>query len=128
MDSIILQLFHTGNSSDDLSLLGTIKSVRTIKRKEIFYSIIPIILIKALSRESLNIKRKTMRRIFGWSIMIVGISFSIAGVILPSNSHPLNESPSLISRTLIGIPYFWLVYKSLKRHIPKGFDIFNEEF
>lgn len=130
-EGIVLQVFHTGNSSQDINVSGTIKSVKTIKRKEISYSIFPNIIFDILNGDNTKIKRKTMMSILGYSAILSGIIFSCSFFILPTKQELIIEDPSLFKKllpALIGIPYIYLGYKIVKRHIPKGFDIFNEEF
>ncbi|WP_299287349.1 hypothetical protein [uncultured Mucilaginibacter sp.] len=129
-DGIVLQLFHTGNSSDDLSISGTIKSVKNIRRKEINYSILPLRIFEILNGNITKIKRKTMIRILGWVTILVGILFCTISFYNPHKLEPVTENSPFfnIILPLLGIPYIYLGYKMLIKHIPKGFDIFNEEF
>jgi hypothetical protein len=130
-EGIVLQVFHTGNSNEDISITGTVKSVKNIKRKEILYSIFPSKIFDILKGDKSKIKHKTMRRILGWTTIIVGIIFTSSYFIFPTKHEPVVEDPSFYQKLLpaiLGIPYIYTGYKMLKRHIPKGFDIFNDEF
>lgn len=130
-EGLVLQIFHTGNSSDDISFSGTIKSVKSIKRKEIITSILPSILVRALKKRDKKSKSKLTNRIMGWGTLIAGIFFIFSFLFIPNNSTKAIEETSIYSKllpSLLGIPYVWLGAKMIKRYIPKGFDIFNEEF
>ena len=130
-EGIVLQIFHTGNSSKDISLTGTIKSVKSIKRKDVLNALLPSILVKVLRRDNNRPKRKIMNRTLGWGTIAAGIFILFALPLISQNPQPVIENSSsykTLLTSLLGIPYIWFGYRILKRHIPKGFDIFNEEF
>ncbi len=63
----------------------------------------------------------------------MGLFISVVVNLLPDDEPAISvqETHSLNSRilvTLIGLPYIWFGYRIIKRNIPKGFDVFNEEF
>jgi hypothetical protein len=130
-EGVVLQIYHTGNTSDDIKLTGTFKSVNRIKRKEILNTILPEILVKNLRRNTHKSNRKINRYVMGWGIILAGIFIITIFPFMSHETKQIVESPSFFSKiagSLVGIPYIWLGYRMLKRFIPKGFDIFNEEF
>jgi uncharacterized integral membrane protein len=130
-EGIVLQIFHSGNSSDDISVEGTIKSVKCIKRKDVLNSILPSILVKVLKNGTRGSKRKMVKFAMGWGTLITGLFLIMVLPFIPQNTSNVIENKFISERlipSILGIPYIWLGINMIKRHIPKGFDIFNEEF
>jgi hypothetical protein len=133
-EGLVMQLFHTGNTSDDIFIDGKIKSVKKISRREYSNNILPITFLNWLRNDNKVINKSTMKTIMGWIVFIVGLvacclifttPFRQAIIETPS---PKKGSDTFTTVALIpGLLYMWLGYRMLKRRIPKGFDIFNEE-
>lgn len=105
-EGFILQIFHTGNSSLDLCIKGTIKTVKKIIRNEV--------------------TAESDRKYF-----FQGICFLLFVIIAAFILGTIPFSTELWFFSIIAIlscVYIRIGYKSIKRKIPKGFDIFNEEF
>ena len=128
-EGIVLQIIHTGNKNNDISLEGQIKSVKNILRKENKSFILPINIIEILQ------SKKIYKPFIGWSIIVIGIAIMI-GTLIPSFVDYLFMEPDykknklllIIFTELLGFIYILLGLSFLKRNTPKGFDIFNDEF
>lgn len=128
-DGIVLELYHTGKSSNDIILEGQIKSVKEIKYKE--PSLFPYIVSTILP-----FKRKKARFILGITFIILGIFLEIISLINAfSDSTVFLEVDSNLERILgivffciCGILYFLIGFGVVRRRIPKGFDVFDNEF
>lgn len=123
-EGIILEIFHTANSSDDFTLKGTFKSVKGIQKKQL--KRFPV-----LSKifETIGFNRSLIRKISLYILVIIGAFFSIAQFFIeaPEKVEPRTLGEKILF-SFLWLPYIWLPYKLLKRRIPKGFDIFNDEF
>ena len=118
-DGGVIQFLHTGKSSDDIEVRGTIKgagkpinkSVRNIK------NILsrPIIPSKYLSN-------KKRRMIFGFALFITPIIFIFTIFSKPSPSPVTDIVISIFTLIL----YWGMGYYSMKRITPKGFDAFED--
>jgi hypothetical protein len=134
-EGLVMQVFHTGNTSDDIFIDGKIKSVKRITRKVHTSSFLPTTLLKWLTVGNDAISKKSMKVIMGWAFLIVGGVFCLL-IITPFDQvvtevakAPKKKPITLtIAAIFPGLLYIWLGYRMLKRRIPKGFDVFNEEF
>lgn len=128
-EGIVLQLFHTANSGEDITVTGTIKSVKEIKRKEYFLTILPSFFYKTLNS---HLSPKLNKNIMGWLLLLTGILMTVLPYILSEikiiEPQVHKDIPWYFSFliSLPGILYAWLGYRLVKRTIPKGFNIFNE--
>ncbi|AWL09499.1 hypothetical protein HME7025_01646 [Aquirufa nivalisilvae] len=135
-DGIVLELFHTGNTSEDLYIDGKIKSVKSIIRRDSIGTFLPSSIIKWLRNDKEIISKSNMRTIMGWLVLMGGISICCLAIYTPfrhvdSTLVPRQMESSYFAvtmSTVLGLLYIWYGYRMLKRNIPKGFDIFNEEF
>ena len=130
-EGIVLEISHTGNNSSDFSILGSIKSVRCFKDNSTGM-ILPAFLINLFDKLFSKIKFKT---IIGWTTLLAGILI----IIFPVSITVIAKKPIFIElpywtllkffpSILAGFLYLLASYNMIKRRIPKGFDIFNEEF
>ena len=134
-EGIVVQIFHTGNESKDVFISGSLKSVECIKRLE--ESKFP--LINLLFFQNNNKKRKVLdsnKITVKYSFIIVGLIMLLYSVLIHfiDLDEILLKSPilkrilSTIILSLFGGIYLYTGYMLNKRYIPKGFNIFNEEF
>lgn len=125
-EGIVLQLFHTGSQSSDITVTGTIKSVKEIKRKEDSLMILPSFIYKVAIHP---ISQKIFMQIVGWGIILMGSFMTFYSLLKFSNKEIIvttSEINSSIIYLFPGIIYIWVGYRFVRRTIPKGFDIFNE--
>lgn len=130
-EGIVLELFHTGNTSEDLLIDGKVKSVKSISRRDISVYLLPNSLIKWLRKDKEIVSKKTMRSISGWIVFLGGIIICFMAVFLPGQvaiRQKGDERSLFLITSLPGLFYIWFGYRVIKRRIPRGFDIFNEEF
>lgn len=137
-EGLVLQVFHTGNESDDITLVGQVKSVKKIKRKDyspsfIPPSFIPTYIVDVLKKTTLP--KKVAKLVLGWTVFIMGLFSIIIALIMPfmeiapKDSNPEKDRIELIVYLgIIGVLYVSMGYSMIKRKIPKGFNVFNEEF
>lgn len=140
-EGVVLQLAHTGNSSNDINLVGTFKGVKKIYRKELFDSLLPFSnAFSKLFSKSLNTRVKirlpiyAMARIIGFAGAVMFIYPLIKYYVLPQTQKSvpiLNNQKTIIDEIpfiIIGLFYLWAGMRIGKRKVPKDLDIFNEEF
>ena len=118
----IVQLTHSGKSSKDLSINGTVKGSGKVKHREENFG--ELLMDKILS--SIPIRNKgdirIFRNLFGWVILIIGIIVLIIGYLKLDN-------PNRIIASVLGITYGLIGFLTImmKNSIPKGFnEIFNQ--
>lgn len=133
-EGLVMQVFHTGNTSDDIYIDGKIKSVNKISRREHSNSLLPTTVVRLLRDDKEAVSKGTMKTIMGWTIFVGGlvicclIFYSPFRQVVIETPAPKKSSDFInIALLLPGLLYMWLGYRMLKRRIPKGFDIFNEE-
>lgn len=136
-EGIVLQIFHTGNDSNDIYIDGKIKSVNKISRREFSSAgaFIPDLVYRLFKKDKEGMSRRTMKTVLAWSIILGGIVICCLAIsllfldsILTGITEPIETSPFLIIfMALPGLLYILSGYRLIKRKIPKGFDIFNEE-
>lgn len=126
-ERVVIQIFHTGNSSDDIVLRGKIKTVKKIKRRMIDSGFLPSSFVKILRGN--NISNKWSKKVLAISVIMVGILFLFIPFIdsAPKEVH-VRVWYEYCLLTFPALLYFWLGYRLLRRNIPKGFDVFNDEF
>lgn len=135
LDGVVIQIYHTGNHSSDLEIKGYVMSHGELIRDKRHFSLLHDILIRFTRTIDIKIHRKIM----GYTTIIMGCILFIIGVLSCINSEVVEEylllpsdNPSwiifAIIMIIISIAYFHLGYTIIKRNVPKGFDIFNDEF
>ncbi len=132
-EGIILQVFHTGNKSNNITLTGQIKSVKKFHRKDRSLSFIPTSIANILRKKI--IPDKGIELILGWPTFIIGLFFIFLSLISshlqtpPKEYNPeANKLAVSIVAGISGLIYCLMGYSIIKRKIPKGFNVFNEEF
>lgn len=123
-DGCVIQVLHTGSSSDDITLDGTIIGTGKVYKphsKKIY-----------LSNKLLNAIATTMKpsRIFGYACVSFGglvIIFTIFLILYSKQSLDSKSIFELFPLIFLGISYLVLGFFTTRRAIPKGFDIFEEE-
>ncbi len=129
-EGIVIQLFHTASSSNDIFITGKVKSVKTILRKKYSRTLLPLNILRILFVLSrYPISPKLVLKATGWTISLLGMLMTFALFILPDELFQANQTDSLwlskILFALVGLFYTYIGFQFLKRTIPKGFDIFN---
>lgn len=132
-EGIVIQLFHTGSSSQDLEIAGSIKSVKSFKRKGIQKKGNESLYDKVTTAIFCKIPPHKFLYYFSNAIAIYFSIYFIYSFFTDNSSNTVveySESKILFQKTalfLMIILYFYFGSK-LASKTPKGFDIFNEEF
>lgn len=120
-DGFILQLFHTANSSEDILLKGSIKTVRKIDRRPTTTIITRFLRNFIHGSNAINIIRSAS----DWTFVITGVALMVMSILPTSILMPTpdNFSPTKlrIFSIIVGILYLYLGYSRIKREIPKGY-------
>jgi hypothetical protein len=127
----VIQIFHTGKSSKDLEIVGTIKGVKNIIRRRI-----PLLEINSEEEEEpRRLSRKAENRImrvflFVAPIFIILINFVAPGflVAMSAVSNPYIFIINQMSGVLLLIFFWSMGFYLFKRRIPADFEIFEENF
>jgi len=123
-EGMVLQIFHTGNYSEDIRIEGKIKSVKNINRRDfnprIYANIFPF-LPKRFSNS------KVVKTIYGGIIFAVGLAlFSLPAYYCIEWFFTFREWYGLGFAEVFLLGYGGLLifigYKNLKKKIPKGYD------
>lgn len=128
-EGAVIQILHTGNDNGDLSISGSIKTVKAIKRCGESATFIAMLF---------DMQQMKMQKTFRYAIMLAGclvIFFAFFILFSDVRNEPIpvevarqNRLKVFLLLTLLSILYFCIGYIFLRRKIPKGFDVFDEEF
>jgi len=127
-EGAVIQILHTGQSSEDIEIYGTIKGFGKISRRKYFLTL-PISFKEKITSFLIISTRTRKRRLFAIPLFIIPIVSAL--MIFPEHEQ-LSKPPSFIDKILIlvviFILYWGLGFLFMKRRIPKGFDAFEEEY
>lgn len=120
-DGFVLQIFHTADSSDEICVTGTIKTVRELEKR--YNTDVVTRFIRKFIRNRKIID--AIQLVNDWNIVILGVLL-IGAALLPDSilmsTHNNNSSISFrIALGVFGILYTYLGYSRVKRGIPKGY-------
>ena len=134
LDGIVLQIYHTGNSSSDFVVDGHVMSYGRLSNNN---SRLPL-LRNTFSQYKKLLDARTYRKIVGYTAIFMGIIGAIFGSLAFLNPSAVDKylsvsdnTPiwvSLVITNIFCLAYACLGYLIVKRDVPKGFDIFNDEF
>lgn len=130
-EGLIMEVFHTGNTSNDLQVNGKIISVKEIRRKEYSNPIFPFDVADLAKIQKLIIRLGARKRVFyGRFLIIMACIALILFFFVPPNgekfwgpSFPL----ALLSQFLPGVLLAVVGYNMTKVIIPVDFDLFSEK-
>ncbi len=70
-EGFVLQVYHTGNDSEDLVVEGQIKTVKMIVRKDISKALFPFVSSTKSNKKFLGtVNKKTVKAVIGWGYFI----------------------------------------------------------
>lgn len=125
-EGAVIQVLHTGMSNKDVDMLGTLKGVRRLDYRYVPSAYLVLLPISGKSflppKEARRLNTVTVLAFF----LLMMLVFLIPDLVSSSNGKTVGTGNIL----LVG----WAVLLSLtvlyseRRRIPKGFDIFEEEF
>jgi len=123
-EGAVIQLIHTGRSSDDIQVLGTIKGVGTLARRSAY-----VYTIGLFSLRFGITTPKRRRHLTGALLILLGTIFPLMILLMPQlSTRPKLEYFDLIIASTFSIFYCGLGISFLRRRIPSGFDAFEMEF
>ncbi len=129
-EGAVFQLIHTGKSSDDLEIKGTVFGSDKIKEKSLSKSLIRRIIQPPNEALKKIITSKKGRPAFIAAIFIAPIILLLVTFFSPEYSR--SETPSFWIKALpvlITIILYWGMGISLVRaRPPKGFDVYDDEY
>ncbi len=120
-DGFVLQVFHTADSSDEICVSGTIKTVRKLEKRN-NTDVMTRFMRKFIRNRKIF---DAIKLVYDWNIVALGVLL-IGMTLLPDSilmPTPSNQSPISIRIVLgiLGILYMYLGYSRVKRGIPKGY-------
>lgn len=121
-EGVVFQVFHTGKTGDEIKIEGVVKGSRPINKisKPIFSK------IPSLSPYFEKLKRKHKKMIMATFLVVVPLFLLVTEMVPKSNIEK-----TLLARYIpIGIVFllYWSMAVSImRRRVPSGFDIFDEE-
>lgn len=126
-EGAVIQILHTGKSSKDVELSGTIKGggkpfqqhVPRLRSLDILLRTLPPPL---LSRA----RRRHLMRLVGISFILLPVAL-LAGILLLPDMKTSERAVSLGVCGLFGLGYWSMAFDILRRRIPPGFEVFEEE-
>lgn len=116
----VIQLIHTGKSSSDIEVLGIVKGVGKPRPRHTRPQIIEIIDKILPAPKPSKARPSRARRIMG----ITGFAGAILMVIL---ALTVEELLTKILGFILALLYGYMGYTLLKRRVPQGFEIVEEE-
>lgn len=117
----VIQILHSGKSSDDLRMGGTIKGYGSINQRKAT----PKLLHLKIKVRKYILCHQTSKRLIGYFCFALPIICFFYLLYFKQKSLISSE---VILLYICAILYFFTGYKCLKRRVPKGFEIFEEEF
>lgn len=124
-EGIILQIFHTGTTGNEIRIEGVIKGGDSIKRlgSPLFHKLRP----SPSFFEKLKLKHRKL--LLGIVLLVTPVLVAIAEF-FPSPNGESYKVYLLIKYVFIfamGLLYWSLAFSVLRRRVPKGFDLFDDE-
>lgn len=115
-EGVVIQLIHTGRSNDDIKVRGSIKGAGKPT-----YRYVP-------SSSTKRFRRVKAIGFFSVALMLIGLLLYLAGRPPTEQERVVFFRIMLPVSSLLIIGYSMLGFRVLKRRLPEGFDVFEEEF
>ena len=127
-EGIIIQLYHTAIKSEDLKISGSFKGIKEILRNNTAISLFPKVFYDLLYLRFM--KPQFITKLLGLMSIIIPVLLIIGMFIEPDikQNIELKFWSKVVIICFITIPYWWLGFSILKRRLPKGFNLFDDEF
>jgi len=127
-EGIIIQIYHTATDDSLLKLKGSFKGTNQIVRNDSIPKLLPQVFYNAIDKKKL--KPRFIKKILGLITIILPLILIIT--LFLDIGKGTKIEPTLFSKLLIigfiTIPYWWVGFMILKRRVPKGFNLFEDEF
>ena len=124
-DGVVIQILHTGTRASDIKLYGTVEGVKKIICTNCINP--DALLVKSVKKISPimdSVSSTWKKRIKGFIFIVMPI---IMLFLLASTPTGIKTLFDIFLILIITIPYWFMAYITLKRKIPAGFEIFDEE-
>lgn len=122
-EGAVIQLIHTGRSGKDIEVQGTVKGAGAPIRKSVPRS--ERSSFKPLTRPPSWVD-KIVVAIFLFFVFVFPVL--MASILLPPPETVITPAVVYVVVIFIVIVYWGLGFSIIRRRIPKGFDVFEEEF
>ncbi len=121
-EGVVLQVFHTGKTGDDIRIEGTVKGSRPIKKisKPIFSK------IPSFSPYFEKLKRKHQKMIIAAFLWVAPL-FLLAMELVPKSHIEKSLLARYIPICIVFLLYWTMAVSIMRKRVPNGFDIFDEE-
>ena len=132
----VIQIVHTGITSDDISLSGDIKGAKPLKKKRIrVYRDLPLPTPLSFDKRFKPATRRKIRALLSLFTGIVVLGVSIFSFLQPSVLQPtVKSNPSQTYQIMIlavGSVYFiaflFMFFVTWSIHVPSGLEIIEED-
>lgn len=122
-EGIIIELHHTATNDKNITIKGSFKGAKCIERN-LSPKKIPGFQRYELMDINFSEVPKTVRRVIGYTAFLVPIIFLLFLLQKEQGFSMLDA----IFLPLTALPYYWVSYRALKKRVPNGFEIFEDEF
>jgi hypothetical protein len=123
----VIQLLHTGKSSDDIEVCGTIKGAGKPNRRSVPMLNYLASLLPSLLRVNIIHLAQEMRWTIAFAFFVVPVLMAVHMVLTLEPTNPTQILAEGIAIAITLLMYWGLGFYLLKRRIPKGFEIFGED-
>jgi hypothetical protein len=125
-DGVVIQMAHTGTSSQDIDVVGRIVGGRKIQRREPSAGASKLRELGAILLKT----QRGARRFVMWVMGVAGVVLIALPFVLPwFPSQGTNGTLSMkILLSLVGLSYLGLMLSVYRRRTPKGLERFDDEF
>lgn len=121
-EGAIIQVFHTGKTGDEIQVVGSIKGAGKINRLgDPFF-----IKLRPISSLFDKLSRRNKKIVLGALLFVTPLLGFVSLVSVPSKEMT-HLVWSLVGTALVTILYWSMAFSLLRRRIPKGFELFEEE-
>jgi hypothetical protein len=122
-EGAVIQLIHTGKSSDDIKVTGTIKGAGKPIFKKPYHKVKTLNFRLPFTGATYSFSGKKARYLMATAMFITPILFF--SLLFVKNDTSIED---VLPLSVVFILYWGFGLLLIKRGIPKGFDIFEEEF
>lgn len=122
-EGVVLKLLHTGTSSDDIELSGTIIGAGSPKKRRIRPFVFPVV---RSSRHTTRFASIYSRQILGSVFFLYPLLLILVGL-LGGESEKFFSVPSIMIVGSLSIVMWGLGYSLFKRRLPKKLEVFEKD-
>jgi hypothetical protein len=128
-EGIVVQIVHTGKTSEDLALKGSFHGVKNIKEKSLNKSFLSKLVRPTSSLFKKKLSSKVTKKLILSFLFIAPILFLVLAFI-PTEPKKIETSiwVKLIPGIIFLLLYWGTGFTIIKNRPPKGFDIYDDEY